>query len=260
MLPQVDEKKLFFLSGLIAISFFLILCFLFAIMLFRVTHVKTYGMEKKHYVSISLEAVPLPKQQQKQNSPFGKNPQVKKSPKKSVAKIKKTVRKHVDAVNENVDIDSLFNNVWTKKIDTHVKKKPKIDAKRLAEIQKRVDLLDTAEEKTPHNDLTEAESGSKERATSSGEEVNEYSAKIHAIVYNNFFPPPNTEGYKVKAVIELSPLGKVLDFRILNYSASMALNEEVDRIKKRIQNEIFPPNPKNENARIIIILKPEEKE
>ena len=64
----------------------------------------------------------------------------------------------------------------------------------------------------------------------------------------------------MRAVIELSPLGKVLDFRILDYSASDALNKEADKIKSRIQNIIFPKNPDNETARVLVVLKPEAKE
>jgi len=72
-----------------------------------------------------------------------------------------------------------------------------------------------------------------EKNTSSANEVNEYFAKIQALVYEYFEPPQNSQGYSVRAVIELSALGKFIDFRILDYSANIALNEECDKIKDR---------------------------
>ena len=88
--------------------------------------------------------------------------------------------------------------------------------------------------------------------TSTGEEVDEYLAKIQALVYEHFVPPKNSEGNTVKVVIELSAIGKVLDFRILNYSSSRALNEECDRMKERLMSVVFPVNPKNSSASTII--------
>jgi protein TonB len=74
---------------------------------------------------------------------------------------------------------------------------------------------------------------------SSGSEVNEYLAKIQAIVYQHFNVPPNTQGQSAKAVIELDALGRMTDFRVLSYSSSEALNKEVDKIKERLKNVVF---------------------
>ena len=215
----------------------------------------TYGMTKKNYISISL-----------QNEPFEKKVAKKASSKTKTIKQKKKKKKKrssVDSVSEDVDVDSLFDNVWTKKVDTKVKKTKKIDAKRIAEIQKSVDMEEYTASHKPHANATAKDKGGDSKTkknTSSGEEVNEYLAKIHAIVYDHFFPPANTQGYEVKAVIELSPLGKVLDFRILNYSPSEALNQEADNIKERLRTILFPKNPHAQSARVVIILKPDNKE
>ena len=217
-------------------------------MLFTAKKLHTYGLTKKQYISISLEKIPT--------HSFHRSPKPLQQQKAEKKQHKK--RDSVDAVSEDLDVDSLFNNVWTKKVDTHKKAKRKVDAKRIAEIEK---SITTPELSNQRNEQKSSEKKNRStKAASSAEEVNEYSAKIHAIVYDHFYPPPNSEGEQVKAVIELSPLGKVLDFRILNYSASEALNEEADRIKERIKNIVFPKNPDNERARIVIILKPEAKE
>ena len=217
-------------------------------MLFVQKKLHTYALSKKKYISISLETIPT-------HSTKASHKSVQQQ------KTKKKVRKKrdsVDAVSEDVDVDSLFSNIWTKKVDTHMKSKRKVDAKRIAEIEKSITAPELPNENKEKKSAKQKNKSIK--AASSAEEVNEYSAKIHAIVYDHFYPPPNSEGEQVKAVIELSPLGKVLDFRILNYSASEALNDEADRIKERIKNIVFPKNPDNEQARIVIILKPESKE
>ena len=217
-------------------------------MLFVEKKLHTYGLTKKKYISISLKSIPVQSRHSQQ-----KSVQQPKTEKKLQKK-----RDSVDTVSEDVDVDSLFNNVWTKKVDTHTKAKRRVDAKRIAEIEKSITAPELTTEESKRG--VHSQKSKSAKAASSAEEVNEYSAKIHAIVYDHFYPPPNSEGEQVKAVIELSPLGKVLDFRILNYSASEALNEEADRIKERIKNTVFPKNPDNERARIVIILKPEAKE
>ncbi len=88
--------------------------------------------------------------------------------------------------------------------------------------------------------------------------VNEYLAKIQALVYENFVPPPNSQGHTVKAVIELSAIGKVMDFRILTYSANSSLNDECDKIRDRLIGVLFPANPQNKSGSYIVMLTSKE--
>ncbi len=250
-----ENSRLFYLSGVLSFVIFFFFLFLFVHMLFVEQKIRTYGMKKERYVSISLQNVPT---KSKKTEKKAQIPKLSKPQKKEQKKLVKKKKSQVDPVSENLDVDSLFNNVWTKKIDTRIKKKRHTDAKRIAEIQKSIAVPEISRS----TDAKSIPKGGRKssKAASTGEEVNEYSAKIHAIVYDHFYPPQNSEGEQVKAVVELSPLGKVLDFRILNYSANEALNEEADRIKNRIKNIVFPKNPNNEKARVVIILKPEAKE
>ncbi len=220
-------------------------------LLFSKEQAKSYALNKRNYISVSLKNISAKTMRQELMRPAQKSPAAKK---------KQIKRKSVDAVSEDIDVDSLFDNVWTKKVQPQVHKKKKIDIKRIQEIQKSVAIGETGAVQMPKQSPKAQEEKSKNAEGSAGEEVNEYSAKIHAIVYEHFYPPANTQGQVVRAVIELSPLGKVLDFRILDYSASEALNKEADRIKQRIKNVIFPKNPDNETARVLVILKPEAKE
>lgn len=53
-------------------------------------------------------------------------------------------------------------------------------------------------------------------------------------------------------------IGKVLDFRVLNYSGNSNLNEECDRMKQRLMSVVFPVNPENKSGTYIIILTSEK--
>jgi protein TonB len=238
----MDNSKYFYLGGFLSLSFFLFIFYLFAHILFGITKTKTFGLEKKKYLSVSL--VELPKVKQAIDKPHqDKKTQPQASPLKHAKKIK------------NLDIEDLFSDVWTQKIDIK-QKKQKANSKRLAQLQNKI--KNTKVKKLQPSDTQrvgeQQENSTQTDTTSSAEEVNEYLAKIQALVYKYFHVPPNTQGNSVKTVIRLDPLGKVVDFRVLQYSANDALNEEVDKMKARLINVIFPKNPNNEYSNTVVIL------
>jgi protein TonB len=104
------------------------------------------------------------------------------------------------------------------------------------------------------DNLDNVKTNSKNKNSSTADQVNGYLAKIQAIVYQYFQVPSNSQGNSVKTVIELNSLGKVIDFRVLTYSANESLNSEVDRIRERLKYVVFPKNPQNKSSRTIIIL------
>jgi protein TonB len=200
--------------------------------------VREFALEKKEYISISIE---IPK--------IEKN-DVKKVP------IEIDSNPVVTPVEQKkVNVDDLFSDIWTKSIK---KKKPKeVDKRRLQEIAKKIEKAKDKKVQSIANKYENAKIKSdneKLSKTSSANEVNEYFAKIQAIVYNYFYPPQNSQGHKVKAIIILGAFGKVLDFRILQYSSNLDLNNECDKIKSRLEHKLFPVNPDNESGKYIIIL------
>ena len=207
-------------------------------MLFQVKDIKTYGFKKKNYISVSIALSPT------------KN--IVNKTKSSTQKIAATTT----SSSKNIDVNNLFSDVWTQKIQHKVKKR-KVNSKRISEIQKQIKLKENNQMKSIEKTIEKLEKKEKNEtadASSSANEVNEYLAKIQAIVYQHFNVPPNTEGNRVKTVIELDPFGKVLDFRVLNYSTSEALNSEVDRIKNRLKNVVFPINPSGKTTTTIVTL------
>ncbi len=230
------ENPYFIISGFISLSLFSLFHFLFFYMMLSKTEVRTFALKKDNYISISLDIVP--------------------SPTKTIKKIISIPKKEVQSVKETqeVDIGDLFSDVFTKDISKIVKKK-KIDNKRLELIQKKIkkstnNTVKEVSQAITNNDANVVDTQTKK--SSSGDEVNEYFAKIQGIIYKYFIPPANSGGNTVKIIIELSSIGKVIDFRILTYSANRALNDECDKIKNRLLGVLFPINPENKSFKTIV--------
>ncbi len=178
---------------------------------------------------------------------------------KKRSKVSSKVATKTPKVSKNVDINNLFSDVWTKKI-SHTKTKPK-NSTHMQEILKKISTAKENNQKQnieKTDSIEKSNSNEKENAVSSANEVNEYLAKIQALVYKYFIVPPNSQGHSVKALIKLNALGKVLDFRVLTYSDNQALNEEVDKIKDRLVNVVFPINKQNKTTKTIVILTSKE--
>jgi protein TonB len=236
-----SNNRYFILSGFISFGLFFLFLTLFAYMMFSGLKNRSFGMTKKSYISVSMI---VPKESSS------------KTLKKSAAQ-KQIEQKHEKQPKE-IDVNDLFSDVWTPKIKKVPKRK--VNSKRLNDIAKKLKTLDkkNIKKSSDAKNVSESTATKDAQATSSGTEVNEYFAKIQAIVYEHFHVPPNSEGESVQAVIELDAFGKMIDFRIVRYSANDLLNEEVDRIKERLRNVIFPKNPKNRSSKIDVILRSKE--
>jgi len=236
---MASNNNYFLLSGFIAFSLFAFFLFSFVIMMFQPSKMNSYALKKDNYISISLVTSKIQKRQDKRQE-----------------KISQT-QSFVPVESKNVDIDDLFSDVWTKKI-VKTKKQIKPDnSRRILDIQKKIKTtkdnnVKLISEKV--NNLENIETNKESEASSTAQEVNEYLAKIQAIVYKYFKVPHNSEGNSVKIVIELNTFGKVLDFRVLSYSSNEALNDEADNIKDRLEHVIFPKNPQNKSSRTVVIL------
>jgi len=236
-----SNNTYFYTSGLISISLFAFFLFLIIQTLFSNSKIESYAIKKDNYISISLET-----------------PKVQKSTKAIPQKQDEQV---TPVESKDINIDELFSDVWTKDVKKIKPKEKKVDNKRLQEIVKKSKIIEQTQtskstQKVLANDMVKNSDDSQK--DSSADAVNEYFAKIQALVYQNFFPPSNSEGYSVKAVISLNSIGKVIDFRILTYSANSALNEECDKIKDRLLGVLFPINPENKSGNYTIVLKAKE--
>jgi len=254
---MAENRTLFYVSGLIAFSLFIFVLSLFFYMMFSSQELKVFALTKDNYISISID---MPKVEKKS---------VKKSANTPIEKEKLVQHPIPDAIvletakpiPAPVDVGNLFNNVWTKDIKKQKIKEKTLDNKRIQEIQKKINLSKNNEAKNSSKNVSgsdDMKTDEKNNNKSTSNEVNEYLAKIQALVYTYFNPPQNSQGNSVKAVIELSSIGKVLDFRVLNYSVNSSLNEECDKIKDRLMSVVFPVNPQSKSGNYIIILTSKE--
>ena len=200
-------------------------------MMFSKEKVKVYALKKDNFISVSFE---MPKKEE-----------VKKSITKPIVETTTPVE------SKEINVNNLFSDVWTKKIKPKkiVPKKKKIN-KRLQEVLNKTEIAKVKKFELKPKEV--------KKIVSSGNEVNEYRAKIQAIVYENFNPPANSQGNTVIALIYLGAMGKVDDFRVLRYSENQLLNEECDRLKEKLKNKLFPKNPDNRSGNYKIILTSKE--
>lgn len=239
----MDNRSYFYISGIISISLFILIVISILYMVSIASKINLFALNKDNFISISLNEIDVSSlQSTTQDSVIVEQQNIPKEAK-------------------DIDIGDLFSDVWTKKID--IKKEiKKTDNKRLELIQKKIKRSEKKSVKELFENMQNENtivSDMKSQKSSSSNEVNEYLAKIQATVYKYFRPPENSQGYSVVAVIELNALGKVLDFRILSYSANKALNTECDDLKQRLQDVLFPKNPHNESFRGRILLISQQK-
>jgi len=237
---MVRDNQYFYISGFLSLSIFTFFSSVFIYMMISSEDVKQFALKKDNFISISI------------NIPKVETKTAKKSVSKPAQKQIQTPLKQ-----KEVNIDNLFSDVWTKSIKKQKKKPNKVDKRRLQAIQRKIKKTQNNQVESISQKIKNIQSkkiDTKVNKTSTANEVNEYLAKIQALVYNYFNPPQNSQGHTVKAVVKLSAIGKVLDFRILNYSANESLNQECDKIKDRLSNVIFPINPDGKSGNYTIIL------
>ncbi len=234
---MVNSTKYFYLSGFISFSLFFIVIMFFITMMLHDNKIPQYALKKDDFISITITP--------------SKHKTVRK--KKIIKQVKKEIVHQVikPVESDELDIDDLFSSVKTKALKIQKHKVKKINAKRLQEINKKIST-------TKENEVKQIEQIEEQLSQSSATEVNEYLAKIQLQVYDSFYPPANSQGHTVKAVIELNALGKVMDFRILTYSDNTDLNAECDKIKERLMGINFPINPDNRSGSYIIELTAKE--
>ncbi len=260
MVQSSREDRYFYISGLISLSLFSAVILLFALVVLHKSSIDTFAMKEDNYISVSLdmdlvmptlnEAKPDPKPTPKQ--------EIIPEPEPAVEEIESTP----DPV--NTDVSSLFDDVWTQSADTKVEKKEeKVDTKRLAAIEKRIKTKETkqsqkASEKIKTLELVKPAIEVVGASASTAPEVNKYLAKIHAQVKSKFYPPASSEGESAKVRVNIDANGNVTGYRVLVYSGANIFNEEVDRLKSRLQRMTFPKNPDGKSISLEIILTVED--
>jgi len=262
MVQSSHEERYFYISGLISLSLFSAVIFLFALVVLHKSSIDTFAMQEDNYISVSLNmdvVIPTKNDAKPDPQPTPIEETIPEpAPEPAVEEIESTPEP------VNTDVSSLFDDVWTQSADTKVvKKEEKIDTKRLAAIEKRIktketkktqkasDMIKTLELVKPSIEVVGA-------SASTAPEVNKYLAKIHAQIKSKFYPPASTEGNSAKVRVKIDANGRVINYRVIVYSGSSIFNEEVDRLKSRLQRMTFPKNPDGKTISLEIILTVED--
>lgn len=256
-----QQDRLFYASGALSFGIFLLTLLLFASVLFNYDAVKSYALSKQDYIAVSLVSVPLQKRPTKEET--------KTSPVKEPLPVKEpepqTEEELITTPEAFKDASTLFENVWTQEVSAKKRpmKKPESDTKRISAIEKRIK---TAQKSQQHSAAAKISSVKLAKpsvsvegsATSAAAEVNEYYAKIQAIVYNHFNPPVNSEGNSARVYLRLDADGRLKDARILVPSGQPLFDNEVEALLRRLNSAVFPASPEGRPIELKIILTAEE--
>lgn len=248
----------FIISGLLSFFFFLIMLIIFSFAINGAKKAKSFALKKDVYVSVNLNKINLPKKIiKKSKKTIEKKVSEKKfEPKKESSKVKNS---------KPIDLASLFSNVNAQKI-VHKKvekKNRKIDNRFEKSLSKDAKTLKKSNKKLMHDRVRKIEL-SKDKITlvnksaSTGEHVDEYLAKLQGFVYQNFFPPVNSEGSSVKVRINIDSNSKMISFKVLVLSNNDLLNSEIKNLENLLSTLYFPKNPDGESMTIDIILTAQE--
>ena len=217
---------------------------------------KQFALKKDNYISISI------------NMSLENKKTVKKSLKNEALPVVKEIKKQepkppVKKPIENVkpkevskNIADLFSSVKTQKISHKSKKKPVYDKKLLSKLSKKTAKKSTTQKSAAASMMKKIEISSQSASTSP--DVNEYLAKIQAIIYEHFYPPMNSEGLSAIVSIRFDGSGKIISYRVLSYSGNDMFNSEVDALQSRLRALTFAKHPEGKSENVKIILTSQE--
>jgi len=258
MVHSNQDDRYFYLSGLISLTLFSTVVLLFGLVILHKSSIETFAMQEDNYISVSLNMdVVIPTKNDAKPDPKP-TPKEEVLPEPEPEPVVEEIEHTPEPV--NTDVSSLFDDVWTQSADTKViKKEEKVDSKRLAAIEKRIETKETkksqkASDKIKTLELVKPSIEVVGASASTAPEVNKYLAKIHAQVKSKFYPPASTEGESAKVRVQLDASGNMTGYRVLVYSGSTIFNEEVDRLRQRLQRMSFPNNPDGKSISLEIIL------
>lgn len=249
---HLDTNRFFILSGLLTFSLFALILAVIGWQFLVAQKPNAFALTKSDVISISL-VTSLSKAQESISEPLMPQSDFKSA-------VEKIIPQKTEPKVEEVAISDLFSTVKT----NNPPQKTKEDRKQLSELNALEEKVLTSKrdsklfEKAKTLDLAKAGVKVVAAAESSGPVVNEYNAKIQGIIYTHFHPASGTEGFTARVRIVLSPDGKLASFRVISYSRSAVFNAEVDWLKERLNQVVFPSYPNGNEAIFEIILTAKE--
>ena len=252
---SLNDERYFYLGGGIAFAFFTFLVALIGYTVIAPSKIEQFALTKSDYVSVSIDI--------STSKPVSK-PVVKSEVEPKPQEEKPDPVKAVNPPNEQKqsvpDISDLFSKLTPQKTP----KKPDENNQKLEALNALERQLNNHSntpqlaEKVKNTTLAKPSIQIVSKSGSSGPLVNEYHAKIQALIYANYYPPTGSQGQSARVRIYLSATGKLSGYRVIAYSTNQPFNNEVDWLKDRLGNIMFPPNPDGKDSVIEIILTAKE--
>ena len=244
-MDKMKDKNYFYLSGILSISIYLIVGFLF---LFYINspQAKKFDINSKTTV-LELEIITSKAAE-------------KKVAKKSVKKEEKIIKKSTSLSNkQKADFKSLFANVKTKakkvvQKDTSAQK-ASIDPSRFKSKFQKEKTTDNLKVSKLLNDVKTSTNKPIVNSTTKGEE-HEYFSKIKQILWERWTPKLLEEGLMVKVLVMITSGGE-FDYRIIKYSNDVRFDESLKEFLDSQTRELFPTHNINSKVDIIINFKSE---
>lgn len=244
------HDRYFFISGFISISLFLLILLLAGYAVRNSAKIEQFAMVQSDTISVSIAL----SEEKGQIEPAAETAEPPSEPEPApVPPEKKSAEK-------SPEISDLFSQV-----------KPRIEPQKNADRTKRYEGLAALEkeltasaekqrfsEKVKNIELSKPGLKMVVQGGSAGPVVNEYHAKIQGLIYTHFHPPAGSAGQAARVRIKISPGGKLVSYKIIAYSASTSLNNEVDWLKERLGTVVFPPHPEGREAVLECILTAKE--
>ncbi|MDD5717816.1 MAG: TonB C-terminal domain-containing protein [Sulfuricurvum sp.] len=260
-----NQERYFFISGFISLFFFFSLIVIIGYSSKLLSFPEQFALKKSDFISVSIEDIDIPapvtvEEEHVETQPVettapAKEPTLdkplKETPPQPVSK-----KETKSESRKTPELSELFAQI-----------KPQNNVEKIIEERKRLEKLSMLEnqlalpnekmhmsEKVKEFNLAKPSLKMVVKSGSSGPTVNEYHAKIHALVYANFHPPVGSSGSAVRVRVSISAVGRMLNYKIIVYSNNEALNTEVDWLKERLQNVVFPKHPDDIDTDIEFIL------
>lgn len=225
----MQEKKYFFLSGIVSVSLYLVLCASFLFYINTPTPKKFDSTSKETVIELEIIST-ISKEKSVARKSVAKEQIVKKSTSRAKTKTanfkslfanvktkaKKTVEKEVNAVRENID-PSRFKSKFQKQ-----RKSDNTSVSKLL------------------SDVKTSTNRPKVISTSKGE-THEYYSKIKDILWERWTPRLLENGLKVEVLVMITKAGK-FDFRIKKYSNDPRFDESLKEFLQAQRSESFPPH------------------
>jgi periplasmic protein TonB len=249
-----NDERYFYLGGMIAFAFFAFLVLLVGYTVISPVKIEQFALTKSDYVSVSIDiSTPQPTSK----------PIMEAEPKPIEEKPTPTEESTPPAKQPQSvpDISDLFSKVKPQKTP----KQSDDTAQKLEALSALERQLNNRSQSNPHlaekvKNTTFAKPSIKivSNSGSTGPLVNEYHAKIQALIYANYFPPSGSQGQSARIRIYLDAMGKLSGYRVMAYSGNVPFNNEVDWLKERLRSVMFPTNPDGKECVIEIILTAKE--